>query len=70
MRTARKFMTRLGVLTLTLAMGCASAYHCYSGCRVNCRYCPPPPLPYTGYPGCVCHSCAASRYLSWTPRTA
>ncbi|GIX05093.1 MAG: hypothetical protein KatS3mg114_0962 [Planctomycetaceae bacterium] len=57
----------LAALAMTLAMGCAPAYRCYSGCHVNCRYCPPPPLPYVCYPGCVCHSCAASQYLSLTP---
>jgi hypothetical protein len=69
MRTAHIFMARLGALTLTLAMGCAPAYHCYSGCHVNCQYCPPPPLPYTSYSGCACHSCAASKYLSVLPTT-
>lgn len=51
-------------LLMTLTASCAPAYHCYSGCHVTCQYCPPPPLPYTHYEGCVCHSCAASRYLS------
>jgi hypothetical protein len=44
--------------------GCAPPYHHYADCHVNCRYCPPPPLPYVHYPGCVCHSCAASKYLT------
>jgi hypothetical protein len=53
------------VLGLCLpAAGCAPAYHHYADCCVNCRYCPPPPLPYVHYPGCVCHSCAASQHLA------
>ena len=51
-------------LLVTLAAGCAPAYRCYSGCCVNCRYCPPPPLAYAHYDGCVCHSCAASRIVT------
>lgn len=51
-------------LLMTLAAGCAPAYHSYSGCCVDCKYCAPPPLPYTHYEGCVCHSCAASKYLT------
>ena len=54
----------LASLVMVVATGCAPAYHSYSGCRVNCRYCPRAPLPYTHYDDCVCHSCAASRYLS------
>lgn len=54
-------------LLMTLAAGCAPAYHSYSGCQVDCKYCAPPPLPYTRYDGCVCHSCAASKYLSVEP---
>jgi hypothetical protein len=49
---------------MTLASGCAPAYHCYSGCRVPCKYCAPSPLPYTQYGGCPCHSNAAQRYLA------
>lgn len=45
---------------MTLAVGCATAYHSYSGCYVDCQYCAPPPLPYVHYDGCDCHSCAAS----------
>ncbi len=44
--------------------GCAPAYHSYSGCTVDCKYCVPPPLAYTHYSDCVCHSCAASRHLN------
>jgi hypothetical protein len=58
----------LALLLMTLAVGCATAYHGYSGCYVDCQYCAPPPLPYTHYDGCVCHSCAASPYLNkWSP---
>ena len=55
-------------LAMILAAGCAPAYHSYSECCVDCKYCAPPPLPYAHYEGCVCHSCAASKYLSLTPR--
>jgi hypothetical protein len=48
---------------MTLAMGCAPAYHSYSGCYVNCHYCPPPPVAYTCYEASVCHSCVAQPYL-------
>ena len=58
----RKFWAALFVLAL--AGGCAPAYRCYSDCRVNCKYCPPPPLPYTQYDGCVCHSCVGAEYLA------
>lgn len=51
-------------LTVAAFVGCAPAYHSYSGCYVDCKYCPPPPLPYRLYDGCVCHSCAAAKYLS------
>jgi hypothetical protein len=54
----------LGLLIVTVSLGCAAAYHDYSECQVNCRYCVPPPLPYTHYDECVCHSCAASKYLT------
>lgn len=52
---------------LLLAAGCAPAYHWYPGCRVNCRYCPDPPLPYGQYSECVCHSHAGSEYLIRQP---
>jgi hypothetical protein len=55
-------------LVAVLIAGCAPAYHSYSGCNVNCKYCAPPPLPYTHSVGCVCHSCAASEYLSAQPQ--
>ena len=43
--------------------GCAYDYHQYDDCQVNCRYCPPPPLPFPHYPECVCHSHLADEYL-------
>lgn len=65
MLTRTKMLVRLlGPLAMVIASGCAPAYHDYSGCHVNCTYGPPPPLPYACYPDCVCHSCAASNYLS------
>ncbi len=69
MKTACQTLRLLGLLAISLCMGCASAYHDYSECRVNCRYCSPPPLPYACYPQCVCHSRSASEYLS-TPAPA
>ncbi|MEO8499108.1 MAG: hypothetical protein ABI614_28925 [Planctomycetota bacterium] len=54
----------LDLLVMAAAAGCAPANHSYGGCDVNCRYCPPPPLPYTHYESCVCHSCAASPDLN------
>ena len=63
MRDVRRLGGFMGALLLPLALGCASAYHHYPGCDVNCRYCPASPLPYTTYPDCVCHSCAAQPYL-------
>ncbi len=47
----------------TAVLGCAPGYRCYRGCHVDCRYCPPPPLPYSLYDECVCHSCPARPYL-------
>ena len=68
MLTRTKMLVRLlGPLAMVIASGCAPAYHDYSGCHIDCRYCPPPPLPYACYPDCVCHSCAASNYLSVAP---
>lgn len=52
-----------GMIVLIFVGGCAPAYHSYSGCRVNCKYCPLCPLPYCQYKECVCHSCAASKYM-------
>lgn len=64
MKNASSWARLTGLLLITLTMGCASAYHDYSDCRVNCRYCAPPPLPYSHYDECVCHSNAASQYLT------
>lgn len=63
MRIAPSRWGRLGLLTLPLLAGCASAYHSYSGACVPCRYYAPPPLLYTPYGECVCHSSAATPYL-------
>jgi len=68
MTSSRLLMRFLGPLALALAAGCAPAYHAYPGCYVDCKYCPPPPLPYAHYQGCACHSCAAASYLSAQPR--
>ena len=62
-------MRRLSALVVLLAGGCAPAYHSYSSCYVNCKYCAPSPLPYTHYNDCVCHSCAASEYMTMPPAT-
>lgn len=63
MTNGKTLIRCLAPLLMTLAAGCAPAYHRYSGCYVDCQYCAPPPLPYVHYKGCVCHSCAASKYL-------
>ncbi len=57
----------IGSLLAIFAIGCAPAYHDYTGCRVDCRYCVPPPLPYAHYPDCVCHACAVRPYLADPP---
>ncbi len=63
-----KSLSGLLAVLVVVITGCAPAYHCYQTCNVDCGYCPPPPLPYTQYDGCVCHSCAVSSYLSkWSP---
>ena len=49
---------------LLLVIGCAPAYHSYSGCRVNCRYCTPCPLEYSHYCDGQCHSRVASKHLT------
>ena len=66
MKIANKLARLFGLTAIAISLGCASAYHDYSECRVNCRYCAPPPLPYSHYDECVCHSCAASEYLAAT----
>ena len=58
-----RFYFLLVISVLAGPIGCAPAYHRYSGCQVDCRYCAPPPLPYLHYPNCVCHSCAVEPYL-------
>lgn len=58
-----RLLRLLAPLQITAALGCAPAYHCYSGCYVNCKYCPPPPLPYSSYSDCACHSRPAEPYL-------
>lgn len=55
---------RFAPMAFLLLAGCASAYHSYSPCAVNCNYCPPPPLAYRHYEGCVCHACVVSPYLT------
>lgn len=70
MKNYKAFRPLFAVLAMTAAVaGCASAYHSYSGCCINCKYCTPPPLPYTQYPNCVCHSSVAERYLITEPPT-
>ena len=58
---SRAFLVPL--LVWAMAIGCAPAYHRYSGGHVCCKYCALPPLPYSQYRSCVCHSRAASKYL-------
>jgi hypothetical protein len=65
-RTIR-LLLQFALVAFTSTSGCAPAYHHYSECHVNCRYCAPPALPYMHYDGCVCHSCAASKYLEEVP---
>jgi len=62
-KDAAKLLCALMPVIMPVVLGCAPAYHSYSGCYVDCQYCPPPPLPYTHYDECVCHSCAAQPYL-------
>jgi len=64
MKSVTKIICLFAPLVMALGVGCAPAYHSYSGCYVDCKYCAPPPLPYVHYEGCVCHSCAASTYLT------
>lgn len=60
---ARCHLVFLAAAVLTVA-GCASAYHCYEGCRINCSYCPSKPLAYPTYTGYPCHSDAADRVVT------
>lgn len=67
-KTSLRWLAPLAMmLAMTLAAGCAPAYHGHCGCCVDCHYCAPPPLPYTHYAGCACHCCAVSRYRSLQP---
>jgi len=63
---AKTWLALVALLPAGVA-GCASAYHSYEGCCVDCQYCVPPPLPYVHYEGCPCHCCAAAAYLSPQP---
>jgi hypothetical protein len=54
----------VGLMLSVLSLGCASAYHCYSDCHVNCTYCAPPPLAYMQYSECECHATVANPYLN------
>ena len=63
MSTVSRFVFACAAGLLLTGGGCARAYHDYSDCYIDCKYCAPPPLPYLHYKDCVCHSCAASRYL-------
>ncbi|HAH47845.1 hypothetical protein [Gimesia sp.] len=67
MDTAQKWMCRIATLGAIMMTGCASTYHSYSGCQVDCQYCDPPPLSYTCYENCVCHSSQVSGYLERLP---
>ncbi len=57
------FIALCGSLLLSLCAGCTT-HQRYYGCHVPCKYCAPPPLPYTEYKGCPCHSCAAEKILA------
>jgi hypothetical protein len=59
-----KLLSLALLIVAIFASGCAPAYHCYSGCRVPCKYCAPSPLPYAPYCGCPCHASVAERYLA------
>ena len=67
MNIAQKWMRWPATLGAIVLSGCASTYHSYSGCDVDCQYCEPPPLPYTSYDNCVCHSSQVSSYLERLP---
>ena len=60
---AKTLIRVVALIVLASGIGCAPAYHRYSGCNADCQYCAPPPLPYTHYDGCACHACAAEPYL-------
>ncbi len=64
MRNLTRYSSVALLLTfLFILSGCASAYRCYEGCRVNCQYCPRPALPFKHYTGCHCHSRPALEHL-------
>lgn len=62
-------MVGLGLACLVLVSGCAPAYHRYAEGCVECRYCPPSPLPYSHYHVCDCrvHLASTSSNLSAKP---
>jgi len=64
MINSKAFFRILAAIVLMCVGGCAPAYHSYSGCHIDCRYCPPHPLPFCNYNGCRCHSLPASNYLT------
>ena len=66
MTRTRKWLRVLLVIAMPWGIGCAPAYHSYSGCHIDCTCCPPPPLPYVHYEGCQCHSCPVQVYLDGT----
>lgn len=70
MQLMRRIMPLAMTGTVMWLAGCAPAYHCYSGCHVPCRYCPPAPLCHTFYDPHVCHSSQASKYLTIAPSVA
>ena len=59
--------TSVVVAAIVVHAGCAPSYRCYDDCRVPCQYCPPAPLPYTGYCDGQCHSKAAQPYMATSP---
>ncbi len=67
MDNAQKWMRWFATLGAIMMTGCASTYHSYSSCEIDCQYCDPPPLTYTYYDNCVCHSRQVSGYLESLP---
>ncbi len=68
MPTVSRFVFACAAALLLCGGGCSSAYHQYSDCYIDCRYCPLPPLPYVHYNDCVCRSCAAAQHLATQPK--
>lgn len=64
MPTVSRFVLACAAGLILSASGCARTCHDGQNYCVDCRYCPPPPLPYTYYNECACHSCAASKHLT------